>query len=86
MKIENKEPRLGHLQYLGRYYFWNATGLNIRSSFDQNVFICHIFLEYENNYFANYADNTKIRIADENSKEVLKNLSALANSNTRMAC
>ena len=37
-----------------------------------NVFICGIFLEYGNNYFANYADNTKIRIADENTKEVLK--------------
>ena len=51
-----------------------------------NVFICDIFLEYGNNYFANYADNTKIRIADENTKEVLKNLSPLANSNIRMAC
>ena len=51
-----------------------------------NVFICGIFLEYGNNYFANYADNTKIRIVDENTKEVLKNLSALAKSNIRMAC
>ena len=51
-----------------------------------NVFICDIFLEYGNNYFAKYADSTKIRIADENTKEVLKNLSALANSNIRMAC
>ena len=51
-----------------------------------NVFICDIFLEYGNNYFANYADNTKIRIVDENTKEVLKNLSSLANSSIRMAC
>ena len=51
-----------------------------------NVFICDIFLEYENNYFANYANNTKIRIVDENTRELLKNLSALANSNIRMAC
>ena len=51
-----------------------------------NVFICDIFLEYGNNYFANYADNTKIRIVDENTKEVLTNLSALAKSNIRMAC
>ena len=35
-----------------------------------NIFIC----------------NTKIRIADENTKEVLKNLSALAKSNIRIAC
>ena len=51
-----------------------------------NIFICIFFLEYGNNYFANYADNTKIRIVDENTKEVLKNLSALAKSNIRMAC
>ena len=51
-----------------------------------NVFICDIFLEYGNNYFTIYADNTKIRIVDENTKEVLKNLSALAKSNIRMAC
>ena len=51
-----------------------------------NVFICDIFLEYENNYFTIYADNTKIRIVDENTKEVLKNLSSLANSSIRMAC
>ena len=37
-----------------------------------NVFIYDIFLEYGNNYFANYADNMKIRIVDENTKEVLK--------------
>ena len=51
-----------------------------------NVFICDISLECGNNYFANYADNTKIRIVDENTKEVLNNLSPLANSNIHMAC
>ena len=51
-----------------------------------NVFICDFFLEYGNNYFANYADNTKVRIVDENTKKVLTNLSALAKSNIRMAC
>ena len=44
------------------------------------------FLEYGNNYFVNYADNTMIRIVDENTKELLINLSALAKSNIRMAC
>ena len=44
------------------------------------------FLEYGNNYFDNYADNTKIRIVDENTKELLINLSPLAKSNIRMAC
>ena len=43
-----------------------------------NIFLCDFFLEYGNNYFANYADNTKINTADENAKEVLTNLSALA--------
>ena len=73
------------LQYLGGYYFCSPSGLNIRPLLI-NVFICNIFLEYENNYFIIYADNTKIRIVDENTKEVLKNLSALAKSNIRMAC
>ena len=31
-----------------------------------------------NNYFANYADNSKIHIVDKNTKELLTNLSALA--------
>ena len=43
-----------------------------------NIFLCSFFREYGNNYFANYADNTKIHIVDENTKEVLTNLSALA--------
>ena len=51
-----------------------------------NVFIWDFFLEYGNNYFAYNADNTKIRIADENTKEALRNLSALAKSNIGMAC
>ena len=62
----------------------SIVGLNNRL----NVFISDFFLEYGNTYFANYADNTKIRIADENSinkKKVLTNLSALAKSNIRMA-
>ena len=51
-----------------------------------NVFICDIFFEYGNDYFANYADNTEIRIVNKNTKEVLKYLSALAKSNVRMTC
>ena len=51
-----------------------------------NVFIFDFFLEYRNNYFTNYAYNTKIRIVDKNTKEVLTNLSALTESNIRMAC
>ena len=50
-----------------------------------NVFKCDFFLEYGNNYFANYANNTKMHNVDENTKEVLINLSLLAKSNIRMA-
>ena len=78
LKIESKEPRLGHLTVFGRILLLESLLIN--------VFICDIFLEYENNYFTIYADNTKIRIVDENTKEVLKNLSALAKSNIRRAC
>ena len=34
--------------------------------------------EYKSNSFSNYTDNAEIHIVDENTKEVLKNLSALA--------
>ena len=42
------------------------------------TFLCDFFLEYGNNYFAKYADNTKIYTVNENTKEVLTNLSTLA--------
>ena len=45
------------------------------------ICLCDFFLEYGNNYFANYADNTKIYTADENTTEVLTNLSTLAPKN-----
>ena len=37
-----------------------------------------LFYEYENNYSANYADDTNPYIVGENTTEVLKNLSSLA--------
>ena len=43
-----------------------------------NIFLCDFSLEYGNNYFANYADNTKIYIVDENTNEVLIRLCTLA--------
>ena len=66
------------LQCLERYYFGAPQG-SILGLLLFNIFLCDFFLEYGNNYFANYADNTKIYIVDENTKEVLTNLSALAN-------
>ena len=42
------------------------------------IFLCHLFLEYGNNCFANYAYNTNIYTVDENTKEALTNLSTLA--------
>ena len=49
-----------------------------------NVFLFEFFLEYGNNYLANYADNSKIYIVDENAKEVLTNLSTLTQRNIYM--
>ena len=43
-----------------------------------NVFLCDFSLEYGNNYFTNYADNTKIYIVDKHTNEVLTKLSTLA--------
>ena len=43
-----------------------------------NIFLREFFLGYVNNYYANYADNTKMHIVDENAKEVWANLPALA--------
>ena len=49
-----------------------------------NIFLFEFFLEYGNNYLANYADNSKIYIFDENAKEVLTNLSTLTQGNIYM--
>ena len=74
-KIKNEEPRLIHLKVFGKILFLETS---ILGPLLFNIFLCGFFLEYGNNYFANYADNTKIHIADENAKELLTNLSALA--------
>ena len=42
-----------------------------------NIFLCDFSFEYGNNYFANYAESTKIYIVDENTNEVLTKLSTL---------
>ena len=42
-----------------------------------NIFLCDFFLECGNNYFTNYAYNTKIYNVDENTKEALTNRSTL---------
>ena len=61
---------------MGRYYF-GAPKTAILGPLLFNIFLCGFFLEYGNNYSANYADNTKIHIIDENTKELLTDLSAL---------
>ena len=40
-----------------------------------NIFLCDLFLEDENNYFANYADNTTPYSVGSATTEVLENLS-----------
>ena len=42
------------------------------------IFLCDLFYEYENNYFANYADDATPYIVGDNTTEVLTNLSSLA--------
>ena len=43
-----------------------------------NIFLCDLFHEYQNSYFANYADDTTPYIVGDNTTEVLTNLSSLA--------
>ena len=43
-----------------------------------NIFLCDLFHEYQNNYFANYADDTTPYIVSDNTTEVLTNLSSFA--------
>ena len=83
--LQNRKQRtkIGSSSVFGRILLLKFQG-SILGPLLFNVFICDIFLEFGNNYFANYADNTKICIVDENTKEVLENLSPLANSNIRM--
>ena len=42
-----------------------------------NIFLCDLFLEDENNYFANYADDTTPYYFGSTTTEVLDNLSCL---------
>ena len=48
-----------------------------------NVFLCDFFLEYENNYFANFAGNTKKYIVDENTKSVNNTKIYIVDENTK---
>ena len=42
-----------------------------------NIFLCDLFLEDENNYFANYADDTTPYSVGSTTTEVLENLSGI---------
>ena len=42
-----------------------------------NIFLCDLFLEDENNYFANHADDTTQNSVGGTTKEVLENLSRI---------
>ena len=74
-KIKNEEPILVYLDVFGKVLFLETS---ILGPLLFNIFLCGFFLEYGNNYCANYADNTKIHIVDRNIKELLTSLSALA--------
>ena len=43
-----------------------------------SIVLCDLFHEYQNSYFANYADDTTPYIVGDNTTEVLTNLSSLA--------
>ena len=61
---------------MGKYYFWSPSGINIRTPLIF-FFLCDLFYEYENNNFANYADETTPYIVGNNTADVLTNLSSL---------
>ena len=42
-----------------------------------NIFLCDLFLEDENNYFANYADDTTPYFAGNTTADVLENIPCL---------
>ena len=42
-----------------------------------NIFLCDLFVEYENNYFANYADDTNPYSVGSTTTEVSENLSGI---------
>ena len=61
---------------MGRYYFRSYTRINTRTLLF-NTFLCDLFLEDGNNYFANYADDTTPYFVGSATAEVLENLSCL---------
>ena len=46
-----------------------------------NIFLCDLFLENENNYFASYADDTTPYFVGSKTAEILENLSCLTKIN-----
>ena len=51
-----------------------------------NVFLCDLFLEDENDYFANYVDDTTPYYVSSTSTEVLENLSGITKKAVYMVC
>ena len=60
---------------MGRYYLWSPS---ILGPLLFKIFLRDLFHEYQNNYFADYADDTTPYIFGDNTTEVLTNLSSLA--------
>ena len=61
---------------MGRYHFRSSTRFNARPLLF-NIFLCGLFLEDENNYFANYADDATPYTVGSTTTEVLENLSSI---------
>ena len=65
---------------MGRYYIQlHPTRINLGTPL-VNIFLCDLFLEHENNYFINYADDTTPYMVGNNTNEVLADLSHLSQS------
>ena len=54
-------------------------GSSILGPLSFNIFLYDLFLEDENNYFANYADDTTSCTVGSTTTEVLENLSGITN-------
>ena len=63
---------------MGRYYFKSSTSFNNLVPLF-NIFLCDLFLEDENNYFANYADDVTPYSVGSTATEVLENLFDITN-------
>ena len=78
--LQNRKQRtqIGSSQSSWQYITSGVPQGSILGPLLLNIFLCDLFHEYQNNYFANYADDTAPYIVGDNTTEVLTDLSSLA--------